>query len=211
MKLRNKVLAGLTATVLALSMMMGTAMASTDALPYAYSEDAGSAANNDVWVVLYGGSAATPLTDDAALRDSVTAVDVVFTGNCDFDAQIINNSEAGWGPQDFVGQTVDGETAIEMALPSKDMGYVEVVVNVINKTEGALAVARLDFKDADGNVVLSHGAASEAAPAEVVEDAAPAAEATAVPKTGVASLGLIFGLGAAVLGSGAVVLKKKEK
>lgn len=35
MKLRNKVLAGLTATVLALSMMMGTAMASTDALPYA--------------------------------------------------------------------------------------------------------------------------------------------------------------------------------
>ncbi|HKL98791.1 MAG TPA: LPXTG cell wall anchor domain-containing protein, partial [Mobilitalea sp.] len=94
-----------------------------------------------------------------------------------------------------------GELTINVATPGKDAGYAEVIVSLKDKSEGALQVTRLDFKDADGTIVLSHGAASEAA--------APAA--TDAPKTGVESFGLIFGLGAAVLGSGAVVLKKKEK
>jgi|LSQX01.3.fsa_nt_gb LPXTG-motif cell wall-anchored protein len=46
---------------------------------------------------------------------------------------------------------------------------------------------------------------------EVVEDAEEeVAEVTAAPKTGVISTALFLGLGAAVLGTGAVVLKKKE-
>ncbi len=200
MKLRNKIFAGFAATVLALSMMVGSALAQTDQLPFNYPEEANAPTNNDIWVVLFGGTAATPLTDDAALRDAVESVDVVITGKCSFNAELICNSDVtSWQPNRFDGQTVDGELVINLPYKMAGAGYAEVVVNLQNKTEGPLAVARMDFKDASGAVLLSHGAASEAAATD------------AAPKTGVESLGLIFGLGAAVLGSGAVVLKRKEK
>lgn len=46
---------------------------------------------------------------------------------------------------------------------------------------------------------------------EEVKEEAPAPAETSTPKTGVVSLGLAFGLSAAALGAGAVVLKKKEE
>ena len=196
MKLRNKVFAGFAATVLALSMMLGSAFASTDKLPFEYPNEANAPTNNDVWVVLYGGTAATPLTADADLRDATTSVDIVITGNCSFDPELICNSDVtSWLPTRPGTQTVDGELVLNMPFKMKGAGYAEVVINLQNKTEGPLAISRLDFKDANGEVLLSHGA-----------DAASSA-----PKTGVESLAFVFGLGAAVLGSGAIVLKRKEK
>ncbi len=197
MKLRNKILAGFAATVLALSMMVGSAMASTDKLPFVYPNEANAPTNNDVWVVLYGGAAATPLTDDAAVRDACKSVDIVISGNCSFDAELIANFSGGWLPTAVDGQTVDGELVLSMPYIVKDSGYAEVIVNLKNKTEGPLEISRMDFKDAAGEVLISHGGA--------------AAATEAAPKTGVESLGLVFGLGAAVLGSGAVILKRKEK
>ncbi len=197
MKLRNKVFAGFIATILVLSMTMGTALASTDQLPFDYPNEANAATNNDVWVVLYGGTAATPLTDDVAIRDSITSVDVVIAGKATFTAEIIANGPGPWSPTSYPDQEVDGEMVLNLPYIMKDAGYCEVVVNLQGKSEGALQIKRLDFKDADGNVVLAHGAASEGA-------------SEAAPKTGVVSTALFLGLGAAVLGTGAVVLKKKE-
>lgn len=57
-------------------------------------------------------------------------------------------------------------------------------------------------------VDVEYGAAAEEA--EEVEEVEEVAEVTSTPKTGVVSTALFLGLGAAVLGSGAVVLKKKE-
>ncbi len=201
MKLRNKIFAGFAATVLALSMMIGSAMASTDKLPFAYPNEANAPTNNDVWVVLYGGTAATPLTDDTAIRDACKSVDIIVTGKCSFNPELIANFSGGWLPSSPGNQTVDGELVLSMPYIVKDSGYAEVVINLKDKTEGPLEITRIDFKDADGEVLISTGGAEE-----VVEEAAAAA-----PKTGVESLGLVFGLGAAVLGSGAVVLKRKEK
>lgn len=193
MKLRNKVFAGFIATILVLSMAMGTALAGTDQLPFDYPNEADAATNNDVWVVLYGGTAATPLTDDVTLRDSITSVDVVIAGKATFNAEIVANGPGPWAPTSYPDQEVDGEMVINMPYVMKDARYCEVIVSLKEKSEGPLQVKRLDFKDAAGTVVLSHGAASEAA-----------------PKTGVVSTALFLGLGAAVLGTGSVVLKKKE-
>lgn len=218
MKLRNKVLPALIATVLVLSMMVGTALAKTHELPFDYPEDAGYVSpDNDVWVVLFGGAAAPPLTADESLRDSIRSVDVVISGNATFDAHIVANGPS-WTPHEFLGESVDGETTINVPYDMTGQGYTEVVVDLKNKTEGPLQITRLDFKDADGNVVLAHGAASDAAPAEEVEDTveatdapvAPAKTTEAAPKTGVVSTALFLGLGAVAFGSGAVLLKKKE-
>ncbi|MHB8128165.1 MAG: hypothetical protein ACYDEX_04130 [Mobilitalea sp.] len=209
MKLRNRVLSAFAATVLALSMMVGTALAQTDVLPFDMPNEANAPTSNDVWVVLFGGTAATPLTDDVALRDSVDSVDVVITGNASFNAEVIYNFTGGWVPTAYNEQTVDGELTINVPAPGKDAGYAEIIVNLKDKTEGALQITRLDFKDEAGNVVLSHGAAS-AAPAAEEEAAAPAEEA-AVPQTGVLSAALFLGLGAAAFGTGAVALKKKQR
>jgi len=221
-KLKNKVLSTLIATVLVLSMMVGTALAQTHELPFDYPEDAGYVSpDNDVWVVLFGGAAAPPLTDDEALRDSIRSVDVIISGNATFDAHIVANGPS-WTPHDFYGQSVDGETTINIPYDMTGVGYTEVVVNLKNKSEGPLQITRMDFKDADGNVVLAHGAASDAAPVEepaddnddVVEVAETAPEAPAktetAPKTGLVSSALLLGLGAVAFGTGAVVLKKKE-
>jgi LPXTG-motif cell wall-anchored protein len=196
MKLRNKFFAGLIATVLLLSLTVGTAFASTDQLPFDYPNEADAPTNNDVWVVLFGGTAATPLTDDVELRDSIESVDVVISGNATFSAEIVANGPGPWTPTSYPDQEVDGELILNMPYIMKDAGYCEVIVNLQGKSEGALSVKRIDFKDAAGSVVLSHGEASEAA--------------EAAPKTGVVSTALFLGLGAAVFGTGAVVLKKKE-
>lgn len=222
MKLRNKVLSAFIATVLVLSMMVGTALAQTHELPFDYPEDAGYVSpDNDVWVVLFGGAAAPPLTADEALRDSIRSVDVVITGNATFTADLVANGPE-WTPHQFPGESVNGETIVTIPYDMTGQGYTEIVVNLKDKSEGPLQITRIDFKDADGNVVLTHGAASDAAPVENKEDTteiteviettekAPAKTTETAPKTGVVSTALFLGLGAVAFGSGAVVLKKKE-
>ncbi|NLO10647.1 MAG: LPXTG cell wall anchor domain-containing protein [Clostridiales bacterium] len=179
-------------------MTVGTALAGTNELPFNYPNDANAATNNDVWIVFYGGTATPPINSDEAVRDSIKSVDVVISGKATFNAELIYNYTGGWVPLTFADQEVDGEMTLNMPCDGTGAGYAEVVVNLKDKSEGPLAVKRLDFKDADGAVVLSHGEASAAAGGE------------AAPKTGVVSTALFLGLGAAVLGTGAVVLKKKE-
>ena len=222
MKLRKKALACFTATVLALSMMVGTALA-TEKIPAVYEDAAGGTVvdgetdGNHVWMSLFGGTAATPITDDVAVRDSVRTVDVVITGNATFDAEfVLNYQTPGWTPVDLGQQTVDGELVLSTEYDGTDQDWAEFIVNLRNKSEGPLEVTRIDFKDGSGNVVASLGDASAPA-ADAPADDAPADDAPAAdvpaddsPKTGVASSALIFGLSAIALGSGAVVLKKKE-
>ena len=199
-------------------MMVGTAFA-TENIPAVYEEAAGGTVvdgetdGNHVWMSLYGGEAATPLTDDVAVRDSVRTVDVVITGNATFDAEfVLNYQSPGWTPVALGQQTVDGELVLSKEYDGTGQDWAEFIVNLRNKTEGPLEITRIDFKDGSGTVVASIGAATDApadAPADAPTDAPADAPADA-PKTGVASSALVFGLSAIALGSGAVVLKKKE-
>ncbi len=213
MKLRNKVFAGFAATVLTLSMMVGTALASTRELPFEYPNEANAPTDNDVWVKLIASPEESVGTREIA--DITKSVDIVIAGKCSFDAELIFNSDLySWLPTAQNGQTVDGELTLNMPFDSNGCAWAEVVVSLKNKTEGPLAVTRMDWKDEAGNITFTWPVgAAEAAPAEAADDAVAtdAAPTEAAPKTGVESFGLLFGLGAAVLGSGAVVLKRKEK
>lgn len=60
-------------------------------------------------------------------------------------------------------------------------------------------VDNVKFLDADGNAV------------PLVATAAASADTTATPKTGAVSFAVLFGLGAVAMGTGSVVLKKKNK
>jgi LPXTG-motif cell wall-anchored protein len=197
MKLRNKFFAGLVATILVLSLTVGTALASTDQLPFDYPEEAGVATDNDVWVKIIGGGTVIGDTD---IAHATRSVDITITGNATFDFEFVYNSDAGWAPLQLPGETVEGEKVFNFAMNGAGTGWCEVVVNLQNKTEGALQVTRMDFLDEAGEVLLSHGPA--AAGGDAGGDAAP--------KTGVVSTALFLGLGAAIFGTGAVVLKKKE-
>jgi LPXTG-motif cell wall-anchored protein len=129
--------------------------------------------------------------------------------------------------QAFDGSVLDGTMGASVAFLMR------------NKSEGALAFEAFIFRNADGAIIggqdgsgfldaaaatalsaeltgVDEGAADTADDAATTDDAsateaATDASADAAPKTGVESFGLIFGLGAAVLGSGAVVLKKKSR
>lgn len=203
MSFRNKVFAGFAVTVLALTMMLGTAMASTKELPFEYPNEAGYQTNNDVWVKLIGGGAGEAVSTQE-IADLTASVDIVITGKCSFDAELIHNYDGNWKITKKPSQTVDGELILNLPFHGKDTSYSEVVVNLQNKTEGPLAVTRLDWKDEAGKVVFTWPVAAEA-PAE---SAAPAAD---VPKTGVLSAALFLAFGTAAFGTGAVVLKKKER
>ncbi|MDF2484153.1 MAG: hypothetical protein K0R46_321 [Herbinix sp.] len=199
MKLRNKVFAGLAATVLALTMLVGTAMASTDQLPFAYPNEANAATDNDVWVKLIGGGTVISTTEVA---DATRTVDITVEGKCSFEPELIFNFDGGWVPTAPGVTDVDGSTVLTMPMNGKGTTWCEVVVNLKNKTEGALAVTKMEFKDEAGAVLLTWPADAGAAATD---------DAAATPKTGVVSLAFVFGLGAAVMGTGSVVLKKKER
>ena len=193
MKLRNKVFAGLAATVLALTIMVGSAMASTDQLPFAYPNEANATTDNDVWVKLIGGGT---VISTAEVAHATRSVDITVEGKCSFEPELIYNFDGGWVPTNPGVTTVDGSTVLTMPMNGTGTGWCEVVVNLKNKTEGALSVTKMEFKDEAGKVLVTwpEGAAADA-----------------TPKTGVASLALVFGLGAAVMGTGSIVLKKKAR
>jgi LPXTG-motif cell wall-anchored protein len=196
MKLRTKVFAGFIVIVLLLSLTVGTALAATE-LPVAYDEAAGGAAllpqtdNNDVWIKITGSGVTY---GNQEIAEKTRSVDITITGNATFDVQFIYNSNAGWLSQDYPGQSVEGEKVFNYAMNGSGTQWCEAVINLRNKSEGPLEVTRMEFKDEAGEVILTVG--------EPASDAAP--------KTGVVSTALFLGLGAAVLGTGAVVLKKKE-
>lgn len=206
MKLRNKVIAGFAAVVIALSMMVGTALA-VDQLPAVYEEAAGGTVvdgqtnSNDVWIWITGGG--NILHGDADIANATRSVDVTITGNCSYDLEFIYNSDGGWMTKDMIpeygcpGETVDGTKVYTFAMNGKGTQWCEAVLNLRNKTEGPLEVTKMEFKDENGNVILTVPKASEA-----TSDA---------PKTGVASAALLLGVGAVASAIGTVVLKKKEK
>lgn len=207
MKLRNKVLAGFAATVLALSMMVGTALAA-DKLPAVYDEAAGGTvvdgqtSSNDVWVKIIGGGSL--LYGDEEIAHATRTVDVTVTGNCTYDVEFIYNFDGGWMTKDMVpaygipGDTVDGTKVYTFEMDGRGSTWCEAVLNLKNKTEGPLEVTKMEFKDEGGNIILTIPSAEEA----------PAEDA---PKTGVVSAALLLGVGAVASAIGSVVLKKKEK
>ncbi len=216
MRLRNKILAVFATTVLLVSMMAGTAMAREKwELPFEYPNEAAAATDNDVWVKLTGGGFAIS-TEEVAQQ--VRSVDITVTGKASFDAELIYNSDIqGWKPTRLTDQTVDGEVVLTSDMDGSFTSYCEIVVNLQNKTEGPLAVAKLEFKDEAGTVLVTwpdaEGTAEEAAEEAPAAEAAETTEAAAsdVPKTGVASSALIFGLGALACGIGSGINKKKSK
>ena len=197
MKLRNKVLAGFMATILVLSMRVGTALASTDVLPFDYPEDAGVATENDVWVKIIGGGS---VIGDEDLAHATRSVDITITGNATFDLEFIYNSDAGWSPVMMPGESVEGSKVYNFAMNGAGTGWCEAVVNLQNKSEGALQVTSMEFKNEAGEVILTRGDVP----------AASGSDSSSTPKTGVVSTALFLGLGTLMAGAGAVVLKKKE-
>jgi len=209
MKLR-KVLVGFIAMVFVLSTMVGTAFAKdpSNKLPFSFPDD-----NYDCWVKLIGGG---EFISNADVATKVKSVDITFEGNATFDLQLVYNSnDGGWAPTDYPGQTLDGKLVVNFPMDGTlGSQWCEVVV-FVNNQNGDVTVTQMDFKDEAGNILLTHGKASadDAAPAEEaapVEEAANEAPAAA-PKTGVVGLGVVYGLGAALLASGAVALRRKQK
>lgn len=209
MKLR-KVLVGFIAMVFVLSTMVGTAFAKdpSNKLPFSFPDD-----NYDCWVKLIGGG---EFISNADVATKVKSVDITFEGNATFDLQLVYNSnDGGWAPTDYPGQTLDGKLVVNFPMDGTlGSQWCEVVV-FVNNQNGDVTVTQMDFKDEAGSILLTHGKASadDAAPAEEaapVEEAANEAPAAA-PKTGVVGLGVVYGLGAALLASGAVALRRKQK
>ncbi len=207
MKLRNKLFTGFAATVLALSMMVGTALAA-EKLPAKYEEAAGGTvvdgqtSSNDVWVKIIGGGSL--LYGDADIAHATRSVDITVTGNCSYDVEFIYNSDAAWLTKDqnpeygLAGESVDGTKVYTFKMDGRGTTWCEAVLNLKNKTEGPLEVTKMEFKDEAGNIILTIPSAEEAA----ADDA---------PKTGVVSAALLLGVGAVASAIGTVVLKKKEK
>jgi hypothetical protein len=207
MKLK-KVLVGLLTMVFVLSSLVGTAFAKgqVNTLPFSFPDD-----ENDLWVKLIGGGEMISTADVAA---KVKTAEVTFEGNATFDGVLVYNSnDGGWVQNDYPGQTVNGSLVLTMPMDGTvGSQWCEIVV-FVNNLNGDLKVTQMQFKDEAGNVVLTHGAASAPAAAEeVAATEAPAkAPAASTPKTGVVGFGAIYGIGALLLASGAVALKKKQK
>jgi LPXTG-motif cell wall-anchored protein len=209
MKFRNKILAGFFATVLILSMTVGTALAA-DNLPAAYDEAAGGLPvagqtdGNDVWIKITGSGTAH---GNAEIANVTRSAAITISGNATFDLEFIYNSDGGWAPApQLTGESVDGSKVYNFDMDGTGTNWCEAVLNLRNKSEGPLEVTRIDFLDEAGAVVLSVG--SETASATETSTEVTTTEAT--PKTGVVSTALFLGLGATVFGTGALVLKKKE-
>ena len=157
MKSRKRVLACLLIMTFMVAMIPGRAKASTHELPFAYPNEANVETNNDVWVVVFGGSAAPPLTNNQELANSIRSVSVFFGGNATFDLEVIINSNVGWVPFTYPGINLSGGGVSNVPIVNDGVNYLEVIVNVKNKTEGPLSVTRMEFKDEAGVVVLTHG------------------------------------------------------
>ena len=219
MKLRNKFFAGFFATFLLLSMTVGTALAA-DNLPAAYDEAAGGlpvagqTEGHDVWIKITGSGTAH---GNAEIADATRSAAITISGNASFDMEFIYNSDGGWGANpELKGESVDGSKVYNFDMDGTGTNWCEAIVNLRNKSEGTLEVTRIDFLDEAGAVILSVGSEIASIEADTTEADTTEADTTevdtteAAPKTGVVSTALLLGLGAAVFGTSALVLKKKE-
>lgn len=163
------------------------------------------------------------LVDDMDLITSIASAEVVFDNQSEiFKPQLICNTETGGWKQEDHEITELGETTLTIDLSdfSADDGWNQLFIKSGWKNEGDVSLVSVVFKNADGEVVYTLGDGETAVPAEITEDgedaqansekeAAPAPEA--LPKTGIASMGLIYGLGAITLGGGSILLKGKKE
>lgn len=176
----------------------------------------------------------------ADVASKVASIDFVVNGKCTIEYHVIYQgaySPDGSGYDNntlkAVPATVDGVTVISADYDGSVLdGTVGSAVAFLarNKSEGAFALEAYILRDADKNIIAGvdgtgflaaadatalfnelTGVVEEAAPAEEVATDDAAATDAAVPQTGVVSFALLFGLGAATLGTGSVILKKKER
>lgn len=212
MKMTKKIVAGMAATVLALSMMVGTAFAQRT-LPATWGDEengafAGEAtSDNHVWLTLCGGG---EQYSDQETANKVAKVIYYFDGDCTIDVSHISNTEkGGWSPSTVSGVVINGVTPVSCDIklnPKIVSAWVEAIVNVYTKTAGPLSLVKAEFVDASGNVLVT------IEPKANVPATTPSSSSSSssLPKTGVVSTALVFGLGATAFGTGATLLKKKE-
>ncbi|MHB8128166.1 MAG: hypothetical protein ACYDEX_04135 [Mobilitalea sp.] len=251
MKLQNKFFAGFAATVLALSMMVGTAMAATPIFTYDAAAGAKEDAKSTVICELMSGGGnqdgmnGPVYADLQAIATQTASVDVLLTGNFTGTAHLNLVGDFSFTP---TGDGYDNKTYAAKPITVDGFlvysgAYGEITADarfaflLRDKSEGAAALEAYIFRDADGEIVGGQDGAgfltaakatslfnsitgveeevaeevAEEEVAEVVEEEAAPAEEAAVPQTGVVSVALLFGLGAAAFGTGSVVLKKKER
>lgn len=155
MKSIKRVLVCILITSLMFPIIPGTSRAATHILPYSYPYEANVETYNDVWVVVYGGSAAPPITNRWSLVEKIRSVDVTLEGKATCDAEIIINSFDGWIPTRFPATSVNGKVVLSVPISTVNPSYLEVIVNLRNKSEGRLTVTKMEFKDEVGAVILT--------------------------------------------------------
>jgi hypothetical protein len=232
MKLRSKILAGFAATVLALTMMVGTAFAATSL--YVYGNEAGAKEDSKDLVIcelLSGGGNQDgfngPVYDELqALYADIASVDCLLTGNFTGTAHLnlvgdleFTPNGSGYDNQTYANKdiTVDG-----YLVYSGDFGPItsdaRFAFLLRNKSEGAAVLEGYVFRNADGDIIAGmdgsgylDAAAAQALYEAVTSGVAEEAPVTEAPKTGVVSAALLLGVGAVASALGTVVLKKKER
>lgn len=221
MRLKSKILATLTATVLMLSTMTGFAFAAGQAS----FEDAGSPVRewtekstqyaNDAWVKLIGGGTTVSDTDTA---HQVRKVIAYFSGKGSASIHLIYNSDGGWNEVATQEGDFDGDFQLEANINGKDTTWCETVIQVGNIV-GSFQLIRYEYFDDNGNLVFTCGDANESiAVSEVASEPAPitatitspAEASTSLPKTGVVSSAFFLTLGASAFTTGLSLLKKKD-
>lgn len=220
--MKKRVLAGLAALVLGLIMFASTAFAA----PVVVYDEAGTVnwgqnggVEGDLFVRLEEAEDFDmSLVDDIATIVVVVDCDTYFkpqycvnTQSNNWDAKEVEHAEGGHFHDviDVAGKFSSANTYNNFAIQS---GW---------KNEGHAQITAIAFLDADGNVLYSVGDydeaeedvadedAEEAEEEAVDEEAAEEETADESPKTGVASLALVFGAGALI--SGFAAFKKRDK
>lgn len=216
-------------------MLTAILMVSSSAVAFAAQSD--TLVSNGWWAADIPKSTAMPLADGASVEfnidiaegtnpdDSYAALCVEVSDGTNFFTTTSDGDCWGFPGDPAIGNVIKDTGKASMAnggsynvVVTRD-GYDFTATYTDNSTGEAL-FGTLYFMAADGVTFTDptvYVMGQVGTMTVTVEDAAAApaetsSEATTdVPKTGVVSTALIFGLGAAVLGTGSVVLKKKEK
>lgn len=212
--MKRKIFSGLLVMVLAFTLTAGTAFAAV--IDYDSAETVTWGVNGGAGVDEY--IIKLQETDVAPeVAATITVVDVTYEIEADlFQPQLVINSEKGGWNQFDIEIVEQGTVTYSQPTNNKltaDSAWNELWIKSGWKSEGAVSLVSVEFKDASGTVIYSLGGSAPAAEAtaeataETTADATPSS--TSVPKTGAMDFTLLYGLGAVV--SGAVVLKRKKK
>ncbi|MBH1941262.1 LPXTG cell wall anchor domain-containing protein [Mobilitalea sibirica] len=167
MKLRNKLFAGFAATVLTLSMMVGSAFGATiDTIDSA--AGAREADKAPWWIVLVDGAACdgaavTYHKEIADVINDIASIDFVVNGNCSVEYHVIYQgaySPDGSGYDNntlkAVPLTVDGVTVVSADYDGSVLDGTNgsaVAFLLRNKTEGELSLEQFVLRNADGDII----------------------------------------------------------